>query len=676
MDPIWGYQAINVEAQEQDTSSLLHWTRNMIALRKLFQVFGRGSLEFLKPENRKVLAYIREFDSATESQRVVCVANLSRFAQPVTLDLSRFAGMVPVEMLGYVPFPKIDKTPYAITLGPYAFLWLELQDAVVAEAETTPQDIPSPEVTIPADDIDGMLNGAGAQLLLESFLPRYLIGQRWFGAKSRTIKNLSILDAVPLSANDAAILIVHIEYTDGPADDYTLPIAIAKGDGAENILASTPEAVIANLQGTAGAAVLIDGLYVPEVRDALVNLITGNSEVLTRQNGTVRGEKSSAFANVRGTDPAPSRKGSAEQSNSSILYGKQLILKLFRRLQPGENPDAEIGRFLTEVAQFTHIAPFAGEILLTREGEAEPTTLGLMQGLVSNTGDGWEWTLREIERLKTVPPNDLLAVAADYIGAAKLLGQRTGEMHAALATPTDNPAFAPEPTTNTRLADDAARLERQIAAATGAIKARFATLHDDLLAPAAALLADRGTLLRIAEDLPNLPPSGAGQRTRIHGDYHLGQVLRTEGEMQADTQGDFVLLDFEGEPARSLDERRAKQSPLKDVAGMLRSFSYAGAAGFGTSPEFAAARSLWESAVAQSFLSGYNAAMAAAPHAGPADPAIATQLLDAYLLEKALYELVYEVNNRPDWIAIPLSGILDLLKRFRAAIGDNGGTRP
>ncbi len=637
MDPIWGYEAINVEAQDSDTSSLLHWTRNMIALRKLFQVFGRGSLEFLKPENRKVLAYLREWNG----ERVLCVANLSRFAQPMTLDLSRFAGLVPVEMLGYVPFPAIDKTPYAITLGPYAFLWLELQEPAVAKLQTEPVESSPQELTIPAHDIQGIFNGVGAQLLQETFLTKYICGQRWFGAKSKHIKNVHITDSLVLDATNAAVIVVEVQYAEGEADTYTLPLAVRPVEAGTEYPANV---VIAKLFDPGFEGVLLDGLVLPEVRDIFLQGIATGTEQTTNRNGTARGIASSAFSTVRGEGLLPSRKGSAEQSNSSLLFGDRLILKLFRRLQPGENPDAEIGRFLTEVAHFEHIAPFAGEIVYTPNG-GEATTLALLQGMVQNKGDGWYWTLEQIETQKS-PQNN-----ADYDTAARLLGQRTGEMHRALATPTDNPAFLSEPATSEALDRDAERLERQIAAALQATRTRIATLPEDLLTPAAMLIARRNDLQRVVQELREIDPAKAGSRTRIHGDYHLGQVLRTED--------DFVLLDFEGEPAKSLAERRAKQSPLRDVAGMLRSFSYAGVAGFTSSAENTAQRRAWEAAAERAFLDGYWSV----PAQGIAvDREVANHLLRAFLLEKALYELMYELNNRPDWISIPLQGILELLE--------------
>jgi len=640
MDPIWGYEAINVEAQESDTSSLLHWTRNMIALRKLFQVFGRGTLEFLRPENRKVLAYVREYDA----ERVVCVANLSRFAQPVTLDLSRFEGMVPIEMLGYVTFPRITHEPYPVTLGPYAFLWLELQPAPEEEEETpVVVDHRGQELVLPAIDFRSAVTGASSELLQETFLPRFLQGQRWFGAKSRTIKGITITDIITIGELPAAILLLHVDYIEGERDSYTLPVAYVCSEQAEDLREERPQSIIALAHGNLGSnGALVDALVLEEVRQALLQMI-GRSENFTTETGAMfAGKPSSAFSELRGEGDVASRLGTAEQSNSSLIYEGKLILKLFRRLQMGENPDAEIGRFLTEVAHFNHIAPFAGELLYT-DNKKETTTLGLLQGLVPNDGDGWEWTLHRIAESRAANNG-----AENYVAAARLLGQRTGEMHIALATPTVDPAFKAHSADAESLKLDAERMERQIHKTVETLKTRFSELSDHLLAPVATLLSKRDEMLKIARRVGEITVADAGICIRIHGDYHLGQVLRAND--------DFILLDFEGEPARSLEERRMKQSPLRDVAGMMRSFSYAAATGFGSEPS--AARWQWERDVDAAFMDGYRQATDGTPVAAADTPLI----LRAYLMEKALYEVVYEANNRPDWISIPLSGILGLLE--------------
>ena len=441
-------------------------------------------------------------------------------------------------------------------------MWLEIQAQTFSDSESSGHDVTPQEVTIPATDIEGVLAGVGAQLLQEAFLPRYIVGQRWFGAKSRQIKNVCITDSIVLDTSNGALLLLEVQYADGPSDTYTLPLAVRPAEGEY-----PADSVIARLHQSGFDGVLLDGLALPDIRDLFLAAVETGVSQPTRQGGLVVGLKSGVFSAIRGDAVLQSRRGSAEQSNTSLIYGDSFILKLFRRLQPGENPDAEIGRFLTDVAHFEHIAPFAGELVYT-PATGEATTVALLQGLVANEGDGWTWTLQQIDRLNAGDE----AARPNYLANAKLLGQRTGEMHRGLATPTDNAAFAAEATTSEALGKDADRLVDQITAALQAVRARIATLPEDLLTPAATLIARREHLHQVANRLRALDPRKAGVRLRIHGDYHLGQVLRT-----AD---DFVLLDFEGEPARSLEERREKQSPLRDVAGMLRSFSYAGVAGF------------------------------------------------------------------------------------------------
>ena len=781
MDPIWGYEAINVEAQLTDQSSLLHWTRNMIALRKLFRVFGRGTQEFLAPENRKILAYVREYndDVTGNTETVLCVANLSRFNQPVALDLSRFAGMAPVELLGYVPFPPIDKTPYALSLAPYSFLWLELQPA--------PQAPEPPSIETGESTLDLITNSSGnnwrdllagpSLSLLHELLPGYLARQRWFGAKSRAIASVRIQDWVELplreksvipsgvvreasnevegpvvvSSAGAAIVFVAITYADAQPDTapdlYQLPLALTTGPEAESIRTSAPASILASLTTADGPAILHDATAREDVRQSLLSLIESHAtlsastkDVILSEGAraqrapqskdpeeldiatpgtnrsydrshsdataSITGIPSSAFADARGSGQLPSRLGSAEQSNTSILYDQKLILKLFRSLQPGENPDVEIGRFLTEVAHFPRIAPFLGELRGNFAAPQQPhnasdrstpehTTLAMLQGLVENEGDGWEFTLDELARyyesvatlplpsdtgsppsFASDPPADLdrrpqiSSDAREHAGlsldAAALLGRRTAEMHLALATPSNNPAFTPEPFTADALVEEVTRIRAQIALSLDALKRAFNSLPDELASDSAALiLSRRAQLVARAHAIAETSPEAAGLRIRIHGDYHLGQLLRT--------RNDYVILDFEGEPARPLAERRAKHSPLRDVAGMVRSFSYAAYSALDRFAQRnpAAARTLepwaqlWQNAVSTEFLHAWRARMAEAErdpqaaHLTP-QPQQAHRLLNAYLLEKALYELLYELNNRPTWVRIPLAGMLNL----------------
>ena len=680
IDPIWGYQAINVEAQLSDQSSLLHWTRNMIALRRLFHVFGRGTQEFLNPENRKILAYVRHYDDETSgsSETVLCVANLSRFSQPVSLDLTKFAGMVPVEMLGYVTFPIISKQPYPLTLAPYSFLWLELQPAPKA---VEPLQVDNEKILLDfaTQGIKSFLVGDGFELL-ERLLISYLPRQRWFGKKSRSISEINLLDWVELSGNDAVLLFLKLIYDDDSTNIYQLPLGVSMGDDADSIRASDPANIVAEVTTPVGLAILHDAFVREDLRHVLLNLIE-TSGVFKSREGLLCGCKSSTLHDPPLEERLAARVGSAEQSNTSVIYGDKFIMKIFRRLEPGQNPDTEVSRFLTETAQFARIPRFLGDITLKPEiGEA--TTVAMLQALVENEGDGWQWTLEELshyyDSVATLPaPRDLganptfllgreeCAVLARehaglYLEGASQLGRRTAEMHLALATPNNDPAFIAEPFTSDDLAMDASHIDAQIVATLDALKRGISQLSEVTADEAALVLSRRVQLFSRAHTISSVKPTDAGQRIRIHGDYHLGQLLRS--------MGDYIIIDFEGEPARSLASRRAKQSPLKDVAGMLRSFSYAAYSALNI---FAQRRpddarnlelwaKLWQNAVSTEFLCGYRHSMTEGVLSLIPPLQQAQHLLDAYLLQKALYELVYELNNRPTWVRIPLAGVLSL----------------
>jgi maltose alpha-D-glucosyltransferase/alpha-amylase len=540
-------------------------------------------------------------------------------------------------------------------------------------------DITEPLLSIAG--IEDLLAAPGSEIL-QQLLIAYLPHQRWFGAKSKVIKAVEVLDSAQFSGLDTALVLVQITYDDDSTSTYQLPLAITTGEDAGRLRASDPTGIVATFITPAGAAILHDAVAREPVRQAILHLIETNGELPTGI-GVLQGRRSRAFAAIRGADPLPARVGSAEQSNTSILYGARLILKLFRRLQSGENPDTEIGRFLTETAQFTRIAPFLGDITL-RSRSGESTTIAMLQGLVENEGDGWQWTLDELSRfydsVVTLPsPGDVGAspafqaekeslatgpireYAGLYLDAAALLGRRTAEMHLALATPTQNPAFIAESFTTSDLTTDASRIDTQLALSLDALERGLSRLTGVAAEHAALVLGQRNDLFSRARAIASAAPADFGQRIRIHGDYHLGQVLRS--------RGDYTILDFEGEPARTLAARRAKQSPLKDVAGMLRSFSYAAyaalntfAEGHGEAKNFELWAGLWQNAVSTEFLRAYGIAIDATnPHLIPQSPQ-AQLLLNAYLLEKALYELLYELDNRLTWVRIPLAGIVTLLQ--------------
>jgi maltose alpha-D-glucosyltransferase/alpha-amylase len=671
MDPVWGYQSVNVEAEQSDPSSLLNWMRNMIALRKLFQVFGRGTLEFLNPENRKVLAYLRRY----QGEQVLCIANLSRFAQPVDLDLSELEGMVPVEMLGYVEFPAIGRQPYRFTLGAYGFLWLELHGTPERTAEREPE---SSILTVGAGWAS-LFEGAARHRLETVALPEYLPKQRWFGSKSRKIRTTRVVDWSVSDRSKAALALVEVSYEAGPAETYFLPLAISQKKEADQIRESSPTAILAGVITPDGPGALHDGILDDRACTALLELIGDGNELTTRL-GKIRGVAGQSLDGTPRRD-LPVRRSSAEQSNSSIVYGDRLILKLFRRFQPGPNPDCEVERYLSERVHFDRVPPFAGSIEYDSK-DHESSTLAMLEGLVENEGDAWRWTLEEVERYyetcAPVPypeinvdapldPMDLSehppsALAREHVGlyldAAAKLGRRTGELHLALAEATDEPAFSPEPLTAQEIAALFGDWRQQASAVFDALKDSVSHLPDDTIEPAALLLSRRREILdRFRGELNQA--SAYGQRIRIHGDYHLGQILRAKT--------DYIILDFEGEPARPLAERRAKQSPLKDVAGMLRSFSYGA---YATLMNWSARHGealvrlerwarLWERSTAAEFLRGYREITAGAKFL-PAHPADFRRLLDAFRLNKALYEVLYELNNRPTWVRIPLMGILNL----------------
>jgi maltose alpha-D-glucosyltransferase / alpha-amylase len=676
MDPVWGYDAINVEAQHGDPSSLLNWMRNMLALRKLFSVFGRGDIEFLDPSNRKILSYLRQY----QDQQVLCVANLSRFAQPVDLDLSKLEGMTPVEMLGYVEFPAIQRQPYRLTLAPYSFLWLELQRR--AEPAQLATDLTEAAPVNATGGWKTLFSDRNHEYLETVSFPEFFLKQRWFAAKSRHITSTRIIDWTVLNASASALVLAEVKFEQGAPDVYLLVLAMTFAESADELRKAAPNAVVASIVSDGASGVLYDGVLDDKTCLELFSIIEDGREA-NGLRGRIRGMPGTAFAHLRGAaeNPIPVRRGSVDQSNTSILYGDRFILKLFRRQQPGLNPDAEVGRYLTENTNFDHIPPFAGSIEYEPLADSEPATLAMIQGLVANEGDGWTLTVEELGRYfeacaplpfpqnvdgELTHPMDLSEhqvsqFARDHLGmyldSAGTLGRRTAELHLALARPTNDPAFAPEPLIAPDLETLLADLRQHAVHVFEVLKERMSYLPDEVLELAASVLSRRRRLLDHFQAA--MSNRLRAQRIRIHGDYHLGQVLKVKS--------DFVILDFEGEPGRPLAERRAKQCALKDVAGMLRSFSYAAYASLinytarhpEDIPRLEPWARLWEYSAAAQFLRAYREITQDAEFL-PDDSVDFRKLLDIFVIDKALYEVLYELNARPAWVRIPLMGIMSI----------------
>jgi maltose alpha-D-glucosyltransferase/alpha-amylase len=509
--------------------------------------------------------------------------------------------------------------------------------------------------------------GITLRKLEQEILPEYVGRARWFGGKARNPRGVAVLAAPALG--NAKLLLVRVDYAIGAAETYLVPLQMAAAD-TERIAHEHPHAIAAR---TADGGILFDAIHDEAFRSALYALaMTGGSQTDGVELAGLPGHVPQDLV-----EPPPSRVLAVEQSNSSVVYGDRVFLKLYRRLEEGVNPDAEILRFLSNRG-FTHAPPFFGAVEFRSAG-SRPRVIALALGMVRHEGDAWTFALAELRNyyaralaqgfdasrftglsrldLDPAPDEAVAIVGSDFLARARQLGVRTGEMHVALASDEHDPDFAPAPFGESERLSLASAISAEGRRVMSLLTERRDALPSELAGSVAALMeAARG----IDETAGRLAAAShlATAMTRTHGDYHLGQVLNT-GD-------DFVILDFEGEPARTLAERRLKRSPLRDVAGMLRSFHYAAHSAVSKLGERRAFAEplceLWAATVSRAFLSGWLSKTTGAPFVPPRAEDL-VQLLEAFLLEKALYEIAYELNNRPTWVGIPLRGILSLLRR-------------
>lgn len=526
-----------------------------------------------------------------------------------------------------------------------------------------------------------LLEGKAREKLEREVLPEYLRAQRWFGGKGRRIAALRCADwgNFPASESNVFLLLLEVNFTDGQTDRYFFPLGVTKRDSAERITSSAASLRIARVSGPEGEALLHDALADDDTCRSLLAAIGAHAEFRMRR-GWVRAFPTAAFAELRGDteQPLPVTRGPATSSNSLLFYDRRLLLKLFRRLESGINPDFEMGRFLTESKRFERLPRVAGAIEYHCSG-CEPITLAILQSFVVNQGDGWNHAVEELSRYyervsqvdpiaaderpllelaESVPPPMVAEAIGDYLDSAGTLGRRTAEMHLALAADAHNLDFTPEPFTpeDARVLRDS--IHAQAESALAALRDNRERLPQDVRSSARQLLDEGSHMLHGWEQ--KIPPHLHALKIRCHGDYHLGQVVLVEN--------DYVILDFEGEPVRTVAERRAKQSPLKDVAGMLRSYHYAAYTGLFAFTQnrsedfdrFVPWAELWFQWVSVAFLRAYRDGARGEAFL-PVEAMQLGILLDSFMLDKAFYELNYELNNRPDWVRIPLRGILTLL---------------
>ncbi len=655
MDPVYGYEAVNVEAQSRSLASLLSWTKRLIAVRKSSKLFGRGSLSFIRPANRSVLVYVRQY----QNEVLLCIANLSRSAQAAEIDLSPWRGRVPLELLGRTKFPPIGENPYLITLSPYGFYWFQLAETGATDAAVA-TSAPEFETLVVTSGWRSLLQGRTRAVLERDVLPAFLARRRWFAERGNLSISANISAAIPLAASEAELGVALVEAKGRQTATYLLPLAIRwtrldRGRDDPNALAAVRKgpregALLDAAADPAFVAFLLEHLHKPRVVEQDDHRLEFHSPDGIERIDPVE------IQNVRAVD--------TEQSNTTVLLGSAYVLKLFRRLEQGINPEIEVGRFLTETVAYANTPALVGVVELERAGAR--SAVAVMHRFIENQGDAWTVTSAYLDRF--VEEQRLLtAEAADhsdeqkaYVRRIEQVGQRVAELQLALASREDIDAFAPELISARdvqRWSDDILRRADHDLDELVRCRPQLGELDRELLD---RLLSIRNALPALLHRL--LPENIEAMKIRHHGDFHLGQMLIAKD--------DVFIIDFEGEPRRSLADRRQKAPAARDVAGLIRSIDYSATAALEralkSAPDPQGRLSIaldgWRDAAVAAFLAGYRRTLTDA-RLWPKQLPDADRLLDFFLLEKAFYELEYELAHRPDWLRVPLAGTWRILSR-------------
>ncbi len=655
MDPVYGHTAVNVEAQSRSLGSLLSWTKRLISVRKSSKVFGRGSLAFIRPTNRSVLVYVRQYENET----ILCVANLSRSAQAAEIDLAPWRDQVPLEMLGRKSFPPITDRPYVVTLAPYGFFWFQLCEK--REPVEAPGIAPEFDTLVITYGWQSLAQGRSRTLLERDVLPAFLASRRWFPARDSLSIAARLAATIPLDVANLDLALALIEARTGrETANYLLPLRINwtrfdRDRGNPNALAAVRrgprEGTLLDVTADAGFISLV----LEKVR-AADTIEADGRRVEFRPVGEFAQGEPPMIEKVRAVD--------TEQSNTTVLVGTDYVVKLFRRIEAGINPEIEIGGFLTETVRFPHMPPLLGTVELV-EGRTR-SAMAVVHRFIANQGDAWSVTNAHLDRY--VEEQRLLTTEASiesdeqaaYLQRMRQVGRRVAELQIALASRDDIADFAPEPITSDDVRswiEGVARRAEAMFEGLGRRRPAVEGVDRDLIDD---ILSHRESLSDRLREL--LPETIDAVKMRHHGDFHLGQMLIV--------RDDIVILDFEGEPKRSLEERRRKVPAARDLAGLIRSIDYSATAAYERALKSAPdeqgkiARGLdaWREHSIAAVLAAYREFLTD-PRLWPREPADAARLLDFFLMEKALYEVDYELAHRPDWLRVPLLGIRRILSR-------------
>jgi maltose alpha-D-glucosyltransferase/alpha-amylase len=687
IDPACHYEAVNVESQEDNPNSLLNWTKRLIALRKQFKAFGRGTLEFLTPSNQRVLAYLRRY----QDEIVLVVANLSRFAQAVQLDLQKFQGYTPVELFGRTDFPGVTADFYPLTLGPNSFFWfsLELREVPVTASSPAPEAI---RLKLPLVMVPSLSNlwEEHVRASVAAVLPRFLQAQSWFQSGERRFRSLEITEVIPIQQPVHQILVVRVDYTSGDPETYMIPVSYSSGEEADRLRESDFDTLIANIQTPGGSpALLYSGTRSEAFSKALLEAFARRRR-FNGAHGVLTAERNRQFRRLWGTthpDLSPTVLSSAGLS-TCIGFGDRFVFKLLRRIEPGIHPAVEIDEVLSDRTSppFPNAAPFAGSLVYQTES-GESTTMGLLHGFVPNSGNAWHQTRLEVgyyfDRIRVAgsstigiaesapikfyaldfalkPPPDAVAWIGSYLPLAEQMGRRIAQFHLLMLRQIADPAFTPEPFNDFYRQS----LYHGYLGLTGRrmefIRQRYADMQPDVRALAEKVLEQEETILvKFRQVFERRIPS---VRVRFHGRLHLGHLLMTGDD-------DVVLFDFEGDPRLHLSERRIKRCPLRDVSSMLVSFGYAVTSEMRRllATDQSLSRNtlrlwsrFWYSHVSAAFIRGYWSVAENAAYLPKNQPDQQT-LLDTYLLERAMLDIRADIEDKPELAGMPFRLLLHLL---------------